>query len=93
VIGRSSAFGLELTELNPGLGEYFSTETGLLVLDVDEDSTLGVNPGDVILAIDGREVEDQGDFRRILRSYDEDETVTITVMRKGREIQVEGTIR
>jgi S1-C subfamily serine protease len=88
-----AGFGLELTELNPGLAEYFSSDEGLLVLDVDEDSTLGLMPGDVILAIDGRDVEDQGDVRRILGSYKDEETVSFTVVRKGQEIMVEGTLR
>ena len=92
-LGGAAGFGLELTELNPGLAEYFSTDGGLLVLNVDEDSTLGLMPGDVIQTIDGRGVEDQRDVRRILESYEEDETVSFTVFRKGREIQVEGTIR
>jgi type II secretory pathway component PulC len=90
--GRAG-FGLELTPLNPGLAEYFSTDTGLLVLNVDEDSTLGLLPGDVLLAIDGREVEEVRDVGRILRSYERDEVVSFTVMRKGIETRVEGTVR
>jgi C-terminal processing protease CtpA/Prc len=93
IIGRGNAYGLQLTEINPGLAEYFSSEVGLLVLEVEEGSTLGLSPGDVILAIGGREVEEQGDVRRILRSYEKEETVSFTVVRKGREMTVEGTIR
>ena len=93
IMGRVAGFGLELTEMNPGLAEYFSSDKGLLVLEVDEESTLGLLPGDVILAIDGRAVESQGDVLRILGSYDDDETVSFTVVRKGAEIRVEGTVR
>jgi len=93
VLGGMAGFGLELAELNPGLAEYFSSDEGLLVLDVDEDSTLGLLPGDVILAIDGRGIEDQGDVRRILGSYEAEDTVSFTLVRKGQEITVEGTIR
>jgi S1-C subfamily serine protease len=50
-------------------------------------------PGDVILAIDGRGIEDQGDVRRILGSYEAEDTVSVTLVRKGQEITVEGTIR
>ena len=89
----TAGFGLELTEMRPGLAEYFSTDEGLLVLNVDEESTLGLMAGDVILAIDGREVEDQGDVRRILGSYEGEETVSFTIMRKGQQTTVEGTIR
>jgi C-terminal processing protease CtpA/Prc len=85
-------FGLELRKLSADLGEYFSVSRGVLVLEVDEDSTLGLLPGDVILSIGDREVEDTQDVYRILRSYEEEEAVTFTVMRKGREARVEGTI-
>ena len=93
VMGGMTGFGLRLSEMNPGLSEYFSTDKGLLVLDVNEESTLGLLPGDVILSIDGRAVEDQGDVRRILGSYEDAETVSFILMRKGRELTVEGTIR
>jgi type II secretory pathway component PulC len=93
VLGAGTRYGLRLTELNPGLAEYFATDAGLLVLEVDEDSGLGLTAGDVILEVDGRQIEDQSDLIRILRSYEEDETVSFTVMRKGQEIVVEGRIR
>ena len=93
IMGGMARFGLELTELNPGLAEYFSSDEGLLVLDVEEDSTLGLLPGDVILAIDGRGVENQRDVHRILGSYEDEETVSFTLVRKGQEITVEGTVR
>ncbi len=38
-MGRHRIHGVELRELNADLGEYFSTEQGVLVLEVDEDST------------------------------------------------------
>jgi hypothetical protein len=89
-LGRNRAYGLELRELNPGLGEYFSTDRGVLVLLVDDDSGLGLRPGDVILSIGEREVEDPADVFRILRSYEDDETVLFTVMRHGQTVRVEG---
>jgi C-terminal processing protease CtpA/Prc len=88
----SHAHGLELRELNPDLGSYFSAEEGVLVMDVDEDSTLGLRAGDVILRIGEREVEDIRDVHRILGSYEEDEGVTLTIMRNGQQTTVEGTI-
>lgn len=84
--------GVEFRELNPRLGEYFGTDTGILVIDIDEDSSLGLMPGDVILSIDGREVEELSRLRRILGSYGDDEEVTFTVMRKSSETTVRGSI-
>ncbi len=91
VYGAGRYGAMELRTLNPELGEYFNAETGVLVLDVGEDTQLPFRAGDVVLAIDGRAVEDTGDFFRILRSYEEDEKVSFTILREGREMEVEST--
>jgi type II secretory pathway component PulC len=88
---QNHTHGLELRDLNPDLGSYFSAETGVLVMSVDEDSTLGLQAGDVILSIGDREVEDVRDFHRILGSYEDEEAVSLTIMRNGQETTVEGT--
>jgi hypothetical protein len=85
--------GLELLDLKPALAEYFGTTGGVLVSDVREDSTLGLQPGDVILDIDGREVTDPAQARRILLSYEDDEEITVRIMRKQSEMSVRGTLR
>ncbi len=82
--------GLELRELNEGLGGYFGTTEGVLVLSVGEESELGIEPGDVILAIGGRDVEDPSDVRRILGSYDDDEEIEFSVRRADSVITVSG---
>jgi len=89
-LGGLFSMGLSLRTLSPELGEYFSSDRGVLVLEVHEDSELGLQPGDVILSIDGREVEDEGDVIRILRSYEEGEPVDFLVKRHGEETRVQG---
>ncbi len=90
--GRGCVAGVELRELNPSLGEYFGTETGVLVLDVDDDNPLGLMPGDVILAVGDREVDSLDRLRRVLGSYDADETVSVRVIRKGDEEVLRGKL-
>ena len=84
--------GLDLVELNPGLGAYFGTEEGVLVADVDDDSRLGLRAGDVVVAVDGRRVDDGAVLRRILRSYEEDEEIEFRIWRDGSETTVTGTL-
>ena len=91
-LGRSRVHGLDLRELNAGLAEYFSTDRGVLVLDVEEDSRLGLRAGDVILSIGDRPVEGTRDVYRILGSYEKEEAVSFSVMRQGQEMRVEGYI-
>ncbi len=91
-IRHLSPGGLELVEMNPGLGEYFDTDEGVLVARIDDDSALGLEAGDVILAIDGRDVRDPAHARSILDSYRDDEDITFRVVRQGRTIEVTGTL-
>jgi hypothetical protein len=85
--------GLELLDLKPGLADYFGTSRGVLVSDVDESSTLGLEPGDVILDIDGREATDPAQVRRVLLSYEDHEEITLRIMRRQSEMSVQGTLR
>jgi membrane-associated protease RseP (regulator of RpoE activity) len=89
---RFGRFGLELVELNAGLGQYFGTEQGTLVVNVSEDSTLGLQPGDVILRIGDRPADTPDRVLRILGSYGADEDITIHVRRNGREMSVMGRL-
>lgn len=84
--------GLELVSLNPGLGEYFGTSEGVLVVSIPEDSELGLKAGDVIQSIDGRNVRSPSHAMRILRSYDADEEVSFDVLRKKRNMTVKGKV-
>jgi len=86
----SSVAGVELVTVNPELGEYFNSSDGALVVHLPEGSSLGLLPGDVILAIGDRTVEDASHARRILASYRPGEEITFRVMRRQREETVLG---
>jgi len=74
----------EFVTLTPGLGRYFGAEKGVLVARAPEDSTLGLQDGDVIVAIGGREPQNSRHAMRILRSYQPGESVEIRVLRDRR---------
>lgn len=84
--------GLDLVELNPGLGAYFGTSEGVLVADAEEDSPLGLRPGDVVVRVEGRHVDDVAELRRILASYTDDEEIAFSIWRDGAETTIVGTI-
>ncbi len=88
----SVVHGLDLVELNPQLGAYFGTAEGVLVADADEESPLGLRPGDVVVEVEGRKVDDVAELRRILGSYTEDEEIEFTIRRDGAETSIVGTI-
>ena len=86
--GGNCVEGVEFMELNADLGEYFGTEEGILVTRVAESSTLGLRAGDVLMAIDGREVRSASHARRILGSYESEEEIRLRIMRQGAETEV-----
>lgn len=91
-LGFGCIGGLKTQELKPELGTYFGTDEGVLVLDVHEDSRLGVHAGDVILKVGDRTASDSRSLNRILRSYEPYEEITLTIMRKSREMSVSGML-
>jgi membrane-associated protease RseP (regulator of RpoE activity) len=91
-IGMGRIHGIDLLEMKPGLAAYFGTEEGMLVTNVNEDSTLGLEPGDVILSIGDREATSSSRIRRILSTYDEDENITLRIMRDHDEMTVTGRL-
>ncbi len=87
------AFGdLELAPVSPRLGRYFGTDKGLLVVRTPEGGTLGLEDGDVILAIDGRTPDSPGHAFRILASYQPGEKVRLDVLRDRKRLAVDGVV-
>lgn len=87
-----SAWGsMELVELNEGLGKYFGTDTGLLVVSAPDLDGVELKDGDVIQSIDGREPTDVRHAMRILSSYEGGESLKLGIMRdkKKRTIEVQ----
>ena len=72
---------MQLVALTPGLGTYFGTNKGLLVVRAPEDATLQLKDGDVILDIGGREPTSPEHAMRILGSFQKGEPLKITIMR------------
>ncbi|CAI2717950.1 Do family serine endopeptidase [Nitrospina watsonii] len=82
--------GVTVQDLNPALARQFQMEhtRGALVTRVFEESPAsrgGLQPGDVILAIDGHELPGKPDFKRRLTSYTVGDTLEITYRRAGRD--------
>ena len=76
---------MELVELIEGLGKYFGTESGVLVVSAPADDSLQLEDGDVITSIDGREPTSVRHALRILGSYQAGESVELEVMRDKRK--------
>jgi len=75
---------MELVELNEGLGRYFGTESGLLVVNAPNSDAFKLQDGDVIMSIDDREPTSVGHAMRILGSYQPGEEFELRIMRDKR---------
>lgn len=81
---QSPLVDMELVELTPDLGEYFGAERGLLVVRAPSAEAVGLQDGDVIRSIGGREPDNVRHAMRILRSYEAGETMELEIIRKKR---------
>jgi hypothetical protein len=82
--GQNTWSQMQLVTLTAGLGTYFGTSKGLLVVRAPTNSALQLRDGDVILDIGGREPTTPEHAMRILGSFAEGETLKITIMRDQR---------
>jgi len=80
---------MELVELNAGLGRYFGTDSGLLVVSAPKSDEFKLQDGDVILSIDDREPTSVGHAMRILASYQPGEELELKIMRDKRRLTVD----
>jgi S1-C subfamily serine protease len=83
---------LELAPLNPDLGQYFGTGSGVLVVSAPRNSELGLKGGDVVLAVDGRKPAGPSQLLRILRSYERGESFKLEILRKQKRETITGRV-
>jgi S1-C subfamily serine protease len=74
----------EFVTLTPRLGRYFAADKGVLVARAPEDAAIGLQDGDVIVSIGGREPQNGPHAMRILRSYQPGESVELKILRDRR---------
>lgn len=89
VLGQNRVAGAEIVDLQPALATYFQVEGGVLVVDVPDGTPAarsGLQPGDVLIAADGRKVRSILDLREGLARADAQ--LPVTLVRKGKEMQL-----
>jgi len=82
----------ELVPMTPKLGQYFGTDTGLLVVRAPEDSRLKLEDGDVIVDIDGRTPASPSHALRILSSYQPGEKLKLNILRAKKRMSFDITV-
>ena len=82
---------MQLTQLTAGLGQYFGTDKGLLVVRAPHDAALKLKDGDVLLKIGDRTPATPAQAMRILYSYAPGESLKLGILRKGKPLTLEVT--
>ena len=80
---------LRLTELDNGLGRYFGTDSGALVLRASGDELAALEVGDVIKRIDGRNVDSPRQVMDHLRDVQTGQRIQIEVLRDHKKRSLE----
>lgn len=100
MIGMRTFAGAELSDLNPGLAEYFGVTDGVLVLNAVDGTPAaraGVRPGDVIVQVNQMPVRSVTDVRRAIESRagarggaraEPDAPVQLRVLRRGQPVDI-----
>lgn len=80
---------MEVVELTEGLGRYFGTDSGLLVISAPASNAFKLQEGDVIKNIDNREPSSVNHCMRILSSYQPGEKLVLNILRDKKPLKLE----
>lgn len=91
--GRMTMLGrqTQLTGMHEGLAPYFGTDRGVLVLRIDPDNGLNLEAGDVVLSVDGEELNLPADLMRHLMRHSGDAELSLELMRRGERQTITGS--
>lgn len=92
IVGARAIAGAELTELNPGLGEYFGTDEGVLVVRVPDGTPAaraGLEAGDVVVNVNGNAIDDIPSLRRRISQVRTGDPIRLGILRKKQSRTIE----
>ncbi len=86
LLGKRAWLGVSLVDISPELREHWgaSKESGVLIDSVADGSPAdkaGLRVGDLVVAVEGKDVQWSGDLRRALAGKKEGESVRIDIVR------------
>ena len=89
---RRAWVGLYLIEVTPEIAQWFGLvdEAGLMIADIDESAPafdVNLRRGDVILAVNGKEVDDADGYEALLAGVTPGASVNLKVRRQGKVLE------
>lgn len=94
---KAGYLGVTTQAVDSDMAEAFklTVKYGAIVNTVYEDSPAekaGIEEDDVIIAVNGKRISDEDDLTDEIRSFDEGEAVTVSLMRDGKQMDVKATL-
>ena len=86
--------GVGLKSIEGDLSEFLDTDKGVLIEEVQEGSPAAkanIKKGDIVLAVDAKELEGPGDLLEVMKSAKADVALTLKIRRKNEEMEVKVT--
>lgn len=95
---QRAMLNVQISNVNDQVAKEYDLDTrkGALIRAVGRDGAAdkaGIRPGDVIISVDGEDIEDVADLQTTINSYTPGDEVTVTVKRDGKEKQLDVTLR
>ena len=88
--------GTEIEHYQRSQGVDLGVDKGIVVIGVAPDSTaesLGLQQGDVLTMLDGKEIENMNQLKKILYEYKDGDKVEIKFVRGGKEVAKEAELK
>jgi serine protease Do len=93
-LGGGPRIGARVEPLSDQLADYFGVKGGVLVSQVRPGAPAekaGIQAGDVLTAVDGREIRDPGKLGELLKEAGTDSPVRLDAFRRGRSLSFDVT--
>ena len=89
--GLEGSIGVTIRRVTDGAAHALNVKPacGALVVDIDENGpaeAAGIEPADVIVKVDGKDVKECRDLPRIVADASAGKEVALTIIRKGKEL-------
>ena len=90
--------GISYGDITPQIASVFElpTKQGVVVANVEKDgpaALAGIRKGDIIVSVEGKNVEDGGDLQRMLRTHKVGDKIKMNILRDGSPRMLTVTLR
>ena len=86
-----ASLGVQVATVTQQIAQYYNMVEGAYINTVEEGSaaeTAGIQVGDIVTAVDGKEILDSGELTSVVKSYHAGDEAVFTVWRDGESVEI-----